>query len=54
MNLQQRKYFLHKFNFSFSFSPPAGDQGPHVGRELQDDDGGWAADGQAGAGQPAG
>lgn len=38
------------------FSPPpsAGDQGPHVGRELQDHDGGREADRQAGAGQPAG
>lgn len=32
----------------------AGDQGPHVGRELQDHDGGRAADSQTGAGQPAG
>lgn len=34
--------------------PLAGDQGAHVGRELQDHDGGRAADGAAGAGQPAG
>lgn len=37
-----------------SCSSSAGDQGPHVGRELQDHDGGRAADGPPGAGQPAG
>lgn len=38
----------------FSSSSSAGDQGPHVGRELEDHDGGREADSQAGAGQPAG
>lgn len=37
-----------------SSASSAGDQGPHVGRELQDHDGGREADGEAGAGQPAG
>lgn len=50
--------FFSKYVFftciSPSLPPLAGDQGAHVGRELQDHDGGRAADGAAGAGQPAG